>query len=107
MATRTTTEPIPTEDIIQMRRLKNPSTNYEGSTTIQDSKTGNGSHAEAGSSEAGPAEEAHEYPTGLKFWLVILTLGALLVLGGLDTNIVATAVPRYVYPIPADCWRPR
>ncbi|ETS78422.1 hypothetical protein PFICI_10484 [Pestalotiopsis fici W106-1] len=34
-----------------------------------------------------------DYPTGLKFWLIILDLGALLVLGGLDNNIVATTVP--------------
>ena len=33
------------------------------------------------------------YPTGVKFWLIILTSAAVLVLGGLDTNIVATAVP--------------
>ncbi|KAF1846318.1 efflux pump antibiotic resistance protein [Cucurbitaria berberidis CBS 394.84] len=42
---------------------------------------------------SGSAEETRDYPTGLKFWLVIIKLGALLVLGGLDTNIVATAVP--------------
>lgn len=40
-------------------------------------------------------EETKEYPTGLKFWLIVLTMTALLILGGLDTNIVATAVPRY------------
>lgn len=40
-------------------------------------------------------EETKEYPTGVKFWLIILTMTALLILGGLDTNIVATAVPRY------------
>lgn len=39
--------------------------------------------------------EEKKYPTGLKFWLIILTMTALLILGGLDTNIVATAVPRY------------
>ncbi|KAL4882180.1 major facilitator superfamily transporter [Aspergillus karnatakaensis] len=37
--------------------------------------------------------EALEYPTGSRFWLIILTMSALLVLGGLDTNIIATAVP--------------
>ncbi|KAF7594640.1 hypothetical protein BBP40_008730 [Aspergillus hancockii] len=44
-------------------------------------------------SETHSAEEAQEYPTGLKFWLIILTLSALVALGGLDTNIIATAVP--------------
>jgi hypothetical protein len=106
MTIRTMTETNPTEDAIQMRRLRNTSMNSEESTTMQNNTTGDGVHAElaeAESSEAGPAEEVHEYPTGLKFWLVILTLGALLVLGGLDTNIVATAVPRYAYTIPVRC----
>ncbi|RJE21313.1 Major Facilitator Superfamily [Aspergillus sclerotialis] len=34
-----------------------------------------------------------EYLSGLKFWLIIVTMTALIVLGGLDTNIVATAMP--------------
>lgn len=34
-----------------------------------------------------------EYPTGAKFWLIILTVGAVLVLTCIDMNIVATAVP--------------
>ena len=34
-----------------------------------------------------------EYPTNTKFWLIILTVAAVLVLGSLDINIVATAVP--------------
>ncbi|OJD18110.1 hypothetical protein AJ78_01828 [Emergomyces pasteurianus Ep9510] len=34
-----------------------------------------------------------EYPTGAKFWLIILTVGAILVLTALDINIVATALP--------------
>lgn len=42
----------------------------------------------------GATAEMDDYPTGLKFWLIFITLGALLILGGLDTNIVATAVPR-------------
>lgn len=45
--------------------------------------------------ETRSVEEAQQYPTGWKFWLTILTMSALVVLGGLDTNIVATAVPRY------------
>ena len=42
----------------------------------------------------GTTTEIDDYPSGLKFWFIFITLGALLVLGGLDTNIVATAVPR-------------
>ena len=34
-----------------------------------------------------------EYPTGAKFWLIILTVGAVLILTCIDMNIVATAVP--------------
>lgn len=36
-------------------------------------------------------EEA-EYPTGAKFWLIMLTVGAVLVLSSIDVNVVATAV---------------
>ncbi|TRX91496.1 hypothetical protein FHL15_007501 [Xylaria flabelliformis] len=34
-----------------------------------------------------------EYPTGAKFWLVMLTMGAALILASVDMNIIATAVP--------------
>lgn len=34
-----------------------------------------------------------EYPTGAKFWLIMLTVGAVLILTCIDMNIVATAVP--------------
>lgn len=37
-------------------------------------------------------EEA-EYPAGAKFWLIMLTVGAVLVLSSIDVNVVATAVP--------------
>ncbi|KAJ5782775.1 hypothetical protein N7457_004549 [Penicillium paradoxum] len=43
----------------------------------------------------GGTEETKGYPTDSKFWLIMLTMTALLILGGLDTNIVATAVPSY------------
>lgn len=33
------------------------------------------------------------YPTGTKFWFTIIALCIVLILGGLDVNIVATAVP--------------
>ncbi|CRL24114.1 unnamed protein product [Penicillium camemberti] len=45
--------------------------------------------------EKGTIEDIKEYPTGLKFWLIILTMTALLILGELDTSIVATALLRY------------
>ncbi|KAF9776049.1 hypothetical protein IL306_005804 [Fusarium sp. DS 682] len=34
-----------------------------------------------------------EYPTGIKFWLIILSVVFVLVLASIDMNIVATAVP--------------
>ncbi|KAI1260487.1 efflux pump antibiotic resistance protein [Xylariaceae sp. FL1019] len=34
-----------------------------------------------------------EYPSGVKLWLIIVTVGAVLVLASIDQNIVATAVP--------------
>ena len=34
-----------------------------------------------------------EYPTGTKFWSTTISLWVILILGGLDANIVATAVP--------------
>ena len=34
-----------------------------------------------------------DYPTGLKLWLILLTIGAVLTLTCIDMNIVATAVP--------------
>ncbi|GFG05305.1 putative HC-toxin efflux carrier TOXA [Aspergillus lentulus] len=83
MATRTattTTSACEGEAAVPMRRLGvvSTATGIEGNT-----------------SDSGPAsdEETQEYPTGLKFWLILLTMSALVTLGGLDTNIVATAVP--------------
>ncbi|KAM5347578.1 hypothetical protein ACJ41O_007402 [Fusarium nematophilum] len=34
-----------------------------------------------------------DYPTGAKFWLIMLTVAAVLVLSSIDMNIIATAVP--------------
>ncbi|KAJ4251525.1 hypothetical protein NW762_011513 [Fusarium torreyae] len=40
-----------------------------------------------------PEEAEREYPAGLKFWLIMLSVGAVLILSSIDMNIVATAVP--------------
>lgn len=45
------------------------------------------------SDPASSSEEAVIYPIGTKFWLIMLTVGAVLVLSSIDMNIVATAVP--------------
>lgn len=42
--------------------------------------------------ESSPETEPN-YPTGSKFWFTIIALCMVLILGGLDANIVATAVP--------------
>lgn len=77
-------------DVVQMRRLgASEAATQEDSS---DSTTGNQEDLET--SLAQENQDNREYPTGLKFWLIIVTMTALIVLGGLDTNIVATAVPR-------------
>jgi hypothetical protein len=38
--------------------------------------------------------EGVQYPTGVKFWLLMFNLGAVIILGAIDMSIVATAVPR-------------
>nr|POE46186.1 efflux pump aflt [Quercus suber] len=35
-----------------------------------------------------------QYPSGVRFWLLMLNLGAIIILSGLDMMIVATAVPQ-------------
>ncbi|KAB8207243.1 major facilitator superfamily transporter [Aspergillus parasiticus] len=88
MATHTTTmttTSVP-DDAIQMRR---PGTN---GTVVEESNS-HPAREDRIDPETRSVEEAQQYPTGGKFWLIILTMSALVVLGGLDTNIVATAVP--------------
>ncbi|PYI36995.1 putative efflux pump antibiotic resistance protein [Aspergillus indologenus CBS 114.80] len=46
-----------------------------------------------GISDPTDAQGDPEYPTGTKFWLLMLTLAAVLILISIDMNIVATAVP--------------
>ncbi|KNG88130.1 efflux pump antibiotic resistance protein [Aspergillus nomiae NRRL 13137] len=43
--------------------------------------------------ESIPPDTEPNYPTGTKFWFTIIALCVILILGGLDANIVATAVP--------------
>jgi hypothetical protein len=102
MATYTETSTQSAGDLTQTRNLERDGPEFDEVTTAQINDAGRSDrldlaavdHAEAPGSVA---EEALNYPTGLRFWLIILTLAALLMLGGLDTNIVATAVPRYVH----------
>lgn len=49
-----------------------------------------------GSSDPDPntLPEGVQYPTGVKFWLLMFNLAAVIILGSIDMSIVATAVPR-------------
>lgn len=80
------------ENGVQMDRLKSDGVCYEGSNETG----GNDVRGGCIDLDTRADEEAQSYPNGLKFWFIIFTLSALLILGGLDTNIVATAVPRLV-----------
>ena len=40
-----------------------------------------------------PSSAEPEFPTGVKLWFVMVTVGAVLILVSVDMNIVATAVP--------------
>lgn len=43
-----------------------------------------------------PAEHSQDeirYPSGFKFWSIVISLSLVLILAGLDGNILATAVP--------------
>ncbi|KAL4728102.1 hypothetical protein ACLX1H_004834 [Fusarium chlamydosporum] len=48
--------------------------------------------------EAAPTQPVNEteteYPEGVKLWLIMLSIGAILILSSVDMNIVATAVPN-------------
>lgn len=44
-------------------------------------------------SPAEQSQQERDYPQGTKFWFMLLAISAVLILGGLDVNIVATAVP--------------
>jgi hypothetical protein len=72
---------VPTESIQLQTPVKN------GNTSAQP-------HIDETGSMRGATREVDEYPSGIKFWFITMTLAALLVLGGLDSNILATAVPR-------------
>ncbi|CEJ94889.1 hypothetical protein VHEMI10396 [[Torrubiella] hemipterigena] len=43
--------------------------------------------------EVSIVDTSPDYPTGLTLWLVLVTVGAIIVLASIDINIVATAVP--------------
>ncbi|GAQ05977.1 hypothetical protein ALT_3298 [Aspergillus lentulus] len=71
--TTTTGTSVP-RDAIQMRMLGANDTVVEQNTLDLPGKD----HADP---ETHSAEEAQEYPTGLKFWLILLIISALVALG--------------------------
>ena len=68
-----------------------------GSNAFDDPASNPGRHPEETTVDeiSDPAHSAvqPEYPTGAKVWLIILTIGAVLILSSIDMNIVAIAVP--------------
>lgn len=82
MATTTMTDVLPHKPDLQQQQQKNqaPPTAASGRTI------------EPLEIESTPDTEPN-YPTGTKFWFTIIALCVVLILGGLDANIVATAVP--------------
>jgi hypothetical protein len=99
MATQTTTIESGVADAIQLRKLGkdgSASENNMASPHMNENVLPGAPETTDGvESRSGTAEETHDYPTGIEFWFITIILGALLILGALDTNIVATAVPRY------------
>lgn len=98
MATQTTTIESSVADAIQLRKLgkdgsageNNMASPHMNQNVLPDAPE----NIEGAESRSGTAEETHDYPKGIEFWFITIILGALLILGALDTNIVATAVPR-------------
>jgi len=63
-------------------------------TPTSPSNTRSSALSASDSLEAADSTEAEPvYPTGANFWLPILSIALMLIVGGLDNNIVATAVP--------------
>jgi hypothetical protein len=99
MATQTTTIESGVADTIQLRKLGKDGSADENDMASphmnQNVLPDAPENTEGVEYRSGLAEETHDYPTGIEFWFITIVLGALLILGALDTNIVATAVPRY------------
>jgi hypothetical protein len=97
MATQTTTTESGAADAIQLRKLGKDGLTGNNNTSSPDLNLDVlpvAENMEPVEPRSGSAEETQDYPTGIKFWLITIILGALLILGALDINIVATAVPR-------------
>ena len=65
--------------------------------TVSDPASGSSYHVQETTIEEIP-ESPHasvqpEYPTGAKVWIIMLTIGAVIILACIDMNIVATVVP--------------
>ena len=71
--------------------------NADGSNGFGDPASSSGQHEQETTVDeiSDPAHSSvqPEYPTGAKIWLIMLTVGAVLILTCIDMNIVATAVP--------------
>jgi hypothetical protein len=47
-----------------------------------------------GDTERNEAEDETKYPTGPKFYILLFSIGLVLIVGAIDATIVATAVPK-------------
>lgn len=90
MTTTTTTEVLPPEhEAITVLPDVQPDQRQHQSSTGPSAPT-----IEPLNIESSPNTDTEpNYPTGSKFWFTIIALCVILILGGLDANIVATAVP--------------
>lgn len=100
MQTRTAT--ISAGSALQLRAIGESEVSVNNTGNDDGGRAGNNNESSrcenttgSGTRTSTETEENKEYPTGLKFWLVMLILTASLIMGGLDTNIIGTAVPRY------------
>lgn len=95
----THTDPVPMET---MTRTDGPSSQHETHAVFSSSQ----SQQEQPSDETATSKPINEplnmqsdpstesqYPTGSKFWCTVLAICVVMISGGLDANIVATAVP--------------
>lgn len=93
MATVTTQE-HPCTDRIELDSLRNYGTDDD---TKHDAQTPSSHEALDGSEEqdaSADSSDDNHYPTGMRLWFVLGTLGAVLILTSIDMNVVATAVPQ-------------
>lgn len=72
---------------------REPSVTTAPTTADNDAPTATDATETAGAESSQVAEDETKYPTGTRFWLIMLSIGLNVTLGGMDVQIVSTAVP--------------